>query len=59
MLWALLAPKSDTPLPLAALTMRAVFVAMSDWWLNCARMAVSIIWASIIGAVTVITGSPG
>ena len=39
--------------------MRDVLVAMSDWWLNCARMAVSTIWASIIGAVTLMIGSPG
>ena len=59
MLCALRAPKSETARPLAARTMRDVFVAMRDWWLNCARIAVSTIWASMSGAVTVMMGSPG
>lgn len=39
--------------------MRAVFVATSDWWLICVRIAVSTSCASISGATTVMTGSLG
>ena len=58
-LCARLAPKSLTARPLAAFTIRRAFVAINDWWFTCSRIAVSTNWASIRGATTVITGSPG
>lgn len=58
-LWARLAPNSITGLPFAAATILEDFVAIRDWWFSIIKIVVSKIWASIIGAFTVIKGSFG
>ena len=56
---ARLAPNSITGRPFAADTIIVDFVAIKLWWLRRSKTIVSIICASIIGALTVSKGSLG
>ena len=57
--WARREPNSITGRPLAARTMRLVFVQMRLWWLKVTSSSVSISCASMAGPSTVTMGSLG